>query len=303
MSHKTHAPGDGFEGQEDSSFSAPPPSYSEATTSAGSQSRPVAYDEKPKTDPINELVSRLPSLIRERQQSQASQRLSEDDTLVQHIVPFIHDFFLEFSTESHMRKTKSPHESVSMELVLVPQDAARANQGWTLAGLGERREQCEFFKLREIAAPDKLKRVSKNGESIQVSDEAAGTDTLWWRDEERALRLSSTLRGILSPERPQRSEPQRHVEVEEQDAAEQHGSKGKSPARSFFGLSKKSRSPVEPTVPEQPKIQNKSFATVSLGSVQVNVQVEGVTFRKENDFGLWESSSGWAIVINATVLY
>ncbi|KAL1884065.1 hypothetical protein Daus18300_000174 [Diaporthe australafricana] len=296
MSHKSHGeenPG----GQDDPSFSAPPPSYIEATVPSGSQSRPPTYPEKPNADPIDELVSRLPSLIRERQQSQASQRLSEDDALVQHIVPFIQEFFLDFSTDNHTRNSR---ESLSMELMLVPQDAARRDEGWTLAGINERREQCVFSRLNEIATPDKLKWVSKNGESIQVRDDAAETDTLWWRDEQRALRLASALRGIVTPERPQGSEAQRDVDVEEQQPPEQSDSKGKSPARSFFGLSRKSRSPVERTAP---KIQTKSFATVSLGSVQVHVQAEEVTLRRENDFGLWESSSGWAIVINATILY
>lgn len=296
MSHKTHEDGSG--GQDEPSFSAPPPSYSEATVPAGSQSRSPTHPEKPNAaDPIDELVGRLPSLIRERQRSQASQRLSEDDALVQHMVPLIQEFFLDFSTDSHTRNSR---ESLSMELMLVPQDAARRDQGWTLAGLSERKEQCAFFRLNEIAAPDKLKWVSKNGESVQVHDDAAGTDTLWWGDEEQALRLASTLKGIVTPERPQGSEAPRDVHVEEQEPAEQSDSKGKSPARSFFGLSRKSRSPIEPTAP---KIQAKSFATVSLGSAKVHVEAEEVTLRRENDFGLWESSSGWAIVINATILY
>lgn len=281
-------------------MSAPPPSYSEATVPGASQSRPPTYNEKPSTDPIDELVSRLPSLVRERQQSQASQRLSEDDTLIQHMMPFVRDFFLDFSMDSHVKRSRDSHKSISMELMLVPQDAARSDEGWKLAGLNERKEQSAFFRLNEVAAPGQLRWVSKNGESIQIRDEAAETQMLWWRDEDHALRLASALRGIVTPERSEKDEAQRQRMIEEQELPEQPESKGKSPMRSFFGLSRKPRSPVEPTVP---KIQNKSFATVFLGSVQVNVEAEEVTFRRENDFGLWESSSGWAIVIKVTVLY
>lgn len=298
MSPKTDE--DRSEGPGESFFSAPPPSYSEATVPGGSQSRPPTYNEKLSTDPIDELVSRLPSLIRERQQSQASQRLSQDDTLVQHMMPFIRDFFLDFSTDNKVRRSRSAQESLSMELILVPQDAAPSDEGWNLAGLNERKEQSAFFRLSEIAAPGQLRWVSKNGESIQIRDDAAETDVLWWRDEDHALQLSSALRSIVTPERSEKGEAQRREEMERRETPEQPEIKGKSPMRSLFGLSRKPRSPVEQTVP---KVQNKSFATVSLGSVQVDVQAEEVTFRRENDFGLWESSSGWAIVIKATVLY
>lgn len=281
-------------------MSAPPPSYSEATVPGGPQSRLPTYNEKPSTDPIGELVSRLPSLVRERQQSQASQRLSEDDTLVQHMIPFARDFFLDFSTDAHVKRSRHSHESMSMELMLVPQDAAPGEEGWNLAGLNERREQSAFFRLNEIAPPGQLRWVSKNGESIQIRDEEAETDVLWWRDEEHALRLASSLRGVVTPKRSGDSEAQRQRVIEEQELPEQSDSKSKSPVRSFFGLSGKSRSPSERAVP---KVQNTTFATASFGSVQVNVQAEEVAFRRENDFGLWESSSGWAIVIKATVLY
>lgn len=300
MSPKIHE--DRSEGQGEPSFSAPPPSYTEATVPAGSQSRPPTYNEKPSTDPIDELVSRLPSLVRERQQSQASQRLSEDDTLIQHMMPFVRDFFLDFSTDNGVKRSRNSHKSLSMELMLVPQDAAPSDEGWKLAGMNERKEQSAFFRLNQIAAPGQLRWVSKNGESIQIRDDAAEPDPLWWRDEEHALRLASALRGIVTPDRSEKEEAQRREEIEQQEAvaAEQLDIKGKSPVRSFFGLSKKPRSPVERMVP---KVQNKTFATVSLGSVQVDVQAEEVTFRRENDFGLWESSSGWAIVTKAIVLY
>ncbi|KAG6359960.1 hypothetical protein INS49_011014 [Diaporthe citri] len=299
MSPKIH--GDPSEGKGEPSFSAPPPSYSEATVPGGSQPRPPTYNEKPATDPIDELVSRLPSLVRERQQSQASQQLSQDDTLVQHMMPFIREFFLDFSMDNNMKRSRNSHKSLSMELMLVPQDAAPSDEGWTLAGLNEREEQSAFFRLSQIAAPGQLRWVSKDGESIQIRDDTAEADLLWWRDEEHALQLASDLRGIVTPERSEKSEAQRREVMEQQqEIPEQPDIKGKSPVRSFFGLSRKSRSPVEPVVP---KVQNKSFATVSLGSVQVDVRAEEATFRRENDFGLWESSSGWAVVIKATVLY
>ncbi|KAH8778608.1 hypothetical protein F5883DRAFT_542319 [Diaporthe sp. PMI_573] len=299
MSAKIHE--EGSDGRGEPSFSAPPPSYTEATVPAGSQSRPPTYNEKPAADPIDELVSRLPFLVRERQQSQASQRFSEDDALMQHMMPFIRDFFLDFSTDNNVKRYRNSRDSLSMELMLVPQDAARSDEGWQLAGLSERKEHSAFFRFNEIAAPDQLRWVSKNGESIQVRDDAAEADMLWWRDEVHAVRLASAVRGVVTPERSEKSEARRQVGIEEQEVlSEQSDSKRKSPMRSLFGLSKKSQPPVERAVP---KVQNKTFATDSLGSVQVHVQAEEVTFRRENDFGLWESSSGWAIVIQATVLY
>lgn len=298
MSPKIHE--DRSEGQGEPSPSAPPPSYSEAIVPGGAQPRPPIYNEKPATDPIDELVSRLPSLVRERQQSQANQLLSEDDTIVQHMMPLVRQFFLDFSMDNKVKRSRSSHDSLSMELMLVPRDAARSDEGWKLAGLNERKEQSVFFRLDEIDAPGQVRWVSKNGESIQVRDDAAEMDTLWWRDEEHALLLASALRAIVTPERSEQGEAQLRKAKEQQEIPEQSDGKGKSPMRSLFGLSRKSRSPVEQTAP---KIQNKTFATVSLGSVQVDVQAEEVTFRRENDFGLWESSSGWAIVIKATVLY
>lgn len=219
---------------------------------------------------------------------------------MQHMMPVVRDFFLDFSTDNNVRRHRNSHKSLSMELMLVPQDAARSGEGWQLAGLNERKEQSAFFRLSEIAAPGQLRWVSKGGESLQIRDDAADTDLMWWRDEEYALRLASALRSVVTPERSDKSEAPRHVAIDEQEPPEQSDSKRKSPMRSLFGLSKKSQPPAERSVPKE---QNKTFATVSLGSVQVHAEAEEVTFRRENDFGLWESSSGWAVVIKATVLY
>jgi hypothetical protein len=311
MSSKIHEEGSDSESRGDLSFSAPPPSYTEATLRipAGPRSRRPPYNnEKAAADPIDELVSRLPSLVRERQQSRASQRFREDDALIQHMMPMIRDFLLDFSTDDNARRWRNSHEPLSMELMLVPQDAAPGDEGWQMAGLDERKGQSAFFRLNYISAPEKkLLRVPKDGGSVRAGGDAAESaepDTLWWRDEDHALRLASALQSVMTPERSERSDMQhlRQAGVGEQPVIpEQSESKRKSPMRSLFGLSKKPQPPVERAAPEVQ--DDKTFATVSLGSVQVHVQAEEVTFRRENDFGLWESSSGWAIAVRATVLY
>ncbi|AEO68457.1 uncharacterized protein THITE_2170766 [Thermothielavioides terrestris NRRL 8126] len=53
-------------------------------------------------------------------------------------------------------------------------------------------------------------------------------------------------------------------------------------------------SPVSPTLPSPGPAGED-------GSVKMTVRADEVTFRRENEFGIWESKTGWGIVVTVTV--
>jgi hypothetical protein len=68
------------------------------------------------------------------------------------------------------------------------------------------------------------------------------------------------------------------------------GSRKKAAEQSSPGLP----SPVSPGLPS-PASPGEDDA------VKMTVRAEEVTFRRENDFGVWESMSGWGIVVTVRV--
>jgi hypothetical protein len=120
-----------------------------------------------------------------------------------------------------------------------------------------------------------------------------GEKAWWFGDEEMAGRLAMYLRPEPNLERKHVravvAEPKRVVK-EEKSGWSRWGFGGKKAAEP--------RTPLVPplvssTLPPQPPSED--------DSVTMTVRAEEVTFRKENDFGVWESMTGWGIVVRVTV--
>jgi hypothetical protein len=123
-----------------------------------------------------------------------------------------------------------------------------------------------------------------------------GRGSEWWfRDEDMARRLAAYLRPEpnLERKRVQATVVERKVVEKEKSGWGRWGlggSRKKAAEQSSPGLP----SPVSPGLPS-PASPGEDDA------VKMTVRAEEVTFRRENDFGVWESMSGWGIVVTVRV--
>ena len=100
--------------------------------------------------------------------------------------------------------------------------------------------------------------------------------------------------------RPEPSLERKHVQAVVVEKKEEKSGWG----RFGFGGSSRKKSVAEPLpsslspVPTPtPGLMSPTIGGAENDSVKMTVRAEEVTFRKENDFGVWESRSGFGIVI------
>jgi len=192
------------------------------------------------------------------------------------------------------------------ELTLVPEAAAPAP--WAPSGAADRRRDGVLVQLARVAAPaagDEKKGAARNAKTSTAGasegerdwgsalfdewgrfdgDEGGGAASeggaaWWWADEAMARRLA----GHLNPRMGEGATASRGVE--RVAVAEE--------ARSGWGWGKRKGAEPRPA------------AAAAAGRADVEerhaismaVRADEVTFRRENNFGVWESMTGWGIVV------
>lgn len=160
----------------------------------------------------------------------------------------------------------------SAELILVPAHSAPATQGWVLSDLDQRRESAAYVQVIEVDPQRKEKVPGSPGHNqLDIPFGLLGedaTDLLWSRNEDLAVRVASSVRKYLV---------------------------------GMLGL-REEKKPVSIGHNAEPGAQSRSSIRNGGGDdderpEDMTVQVEEVTFRRENDMGLWEITSEWAIVL------
>ncbi|KAK4101251.1 hypothetical protein N658DRAFT_496547 [Parathielavia hyrcaniae] len=110
-----------------------------------------------------------------------------------------------------------------------------------------------------------------------------------------AMRLAAYLRPEPSLERKQV-----RAVVEERKAVEKEKS-----GWGRWGLGGGKKKVAEPSLSVTAPAVSPGLSSPGSGaeddSVKMTVRAEEVTFRKENEFGLWESRTGWGIVVTIKV--
>ncbi|TLD28458.1 hypothetical protein PspLS_03452 [Pyricularia sp. CBS 133598] len=119
---------------------------------------------------------------------------------------------------------------------------------------------------------------------------AGGSPSWWWRDERMAERLAAH----LQPRPPVKTE-RRGIQAAVVQAKEEK--------KSGWGLwrKKSSSSTATPASPVAAAVSPVSPVLEQDDGVKMIVRADEVTFRRENDFGVWESMSGWGIVVTFAV--
>ncbi|KAK4652769.1 hypothetical protein QC762_500220 [Podospora pseudocomata] len=268
----------------------------------------------PLTSPLTNHLRTLPRRLYQAQQARATEQASRELDIITALVPHI----------EHFLSNLGNHPSHAAELVLVPE--AAVPKGWVMTGAAERRREGEVVKIVKAnlgkllsqhtgstaatQPPGKGEKSSfsreednDDGDSpnedkpefdewgrfeCEDTDGIGNSDTsqwLWFKDEGMARRLATYLRPEPNLER-------KHVQA---TVVEKKAEKG---IWKSWGSKNKERvgsNPSSPTTPGTPGTGENEDA------VKMAVRAREITFRKENDFGVWESRTGFGIVCNVRI--
>ncbi|KAK4167032.1 hypothetical protein QBC43DRAFT_12408 [Cladorrhinum sp. PSN259] len=280
------------------------------------------------TSSLTNHLRTLPARLNALQHARATEQASRELDLITYLVPNIESFLNDYASLHPLPP--------AAELTIVP--AAAVPTGWLLSGAAERRKEGELVRVLKVNLPSKgssgdfhagrgekggassQRRVAANedGDSgpILSPSQEAGFDEWgrfdceetdgsgggmsseawsWFKDETMARRLATYLRPEANMERKQ----------VQKVAAEKKAEKASSSIWTRWGKGKKEteqqqQSVLGPTgltgvVAPGPAVENKEDA------VKMIVRAREVTFRKENDFGVWEGRSGFGIVVSVRV--
>ncbi|TPX11946.1 uncharacterized protein E0L32_007444 [Thyridium curvatum] len=306
---------------------AAPPPYTEhpAPSYSSSPADPSLY-----TSHLAAHLSSLPSRIRAAQSARATEQQVRDLHLITLLVPEVETFLSDgIGVGVSGGFSSSPPPPVA-ELNLVP--AAAVGPGWKLSGAQERRREGETVQLVRVRAPapspdgkgsrrSSAEEKKKNGgggrrggaeeqeeeeperdwdaeqfdEWGRWDDAGAGdsssSGSWWWRDEAMARRLAAH----LQPREPVRTE-RREIAAAVQQIKEEKRSWASWGRKKSDSSSKASSSqPVNATTTTVVETRNND------DGVSMTVRADEVTFRRENEMGIWESMSGWALVVTLRI--
>lgn len=278
-----------------------PPPYSTVPGSTGTPSNfsstphPV-YQPQSQSSLFSTQLSGLRSQILEEQAARASVRDQQDIEILSLIVPHI-EALLD-SIASH-----NPPPTL-VEATFVPDEAIE--KGWKFSDAEQKRtgEVRELVRVGRhlkmdgdkkssrqpvpsTSEPDGPKEFDEWGRwSDDRDDSLVGSkDDLWWSDEEMAHRLAKH----LQPKRATASVDRQTVQaqVERNKDAKKQGR---------WNMFKKD----EPAKP----VPTASVSTPyqrPLDDVGMTVNAEEATFRKQNEMGIWESRTGWGLVVRVSI--
>ncbi|KZL86564.1 nad dependent epimerase dehydratase family protein [Colletotrichum incanum] len=277
----------------------PPPSYSEATTSYSSA---PSYHS---TSSVSATLNGLSSLLRVTQSQQTARDTITTTNILPHLTPHITSLLTRLGT--------TPHPPTLTELYLVP--AAAVGPEWSIASDADRRagEVAQVIRVKPEADPD-----SKGGADRKRADTSASTtaasssreyefdewgrwdddaDTAstseegqwWWNDEALARRLAKR----LQPE-PKLDRTVVSAVMEQARTEKKAGRWGMFRSGSESPSSSSSAPPLA-------RQSEKATPLKQEEDVAMTVRAEEVTFRKENEMGIWESMRGYGIVARVRI--
>ncbi|KAL7920628.1 hypothetical protein ACQKWADRAFT_298019 [Trichoderma austrokoningii] len=251
-----------------------PPPYSPSANLSTSTSTQQHPDPQSYSSLFSSQIANLRTQIPASQAHRASITDDRDAYVLSIIFPYVEEFL---SSISKIYPTPRLAEAI-----LVP-DAAVSN-GWKFNDEDDKRDG-EYKTLIRVCEAnkkdgnDEKKQWPPEKGSHSTNETNDGTDSaLWWDSESTALRLAKH----LQPPRPASSSPT------DGQAAKDRSSKKPG----IRGLFKRSGD-----VPQN--IASKEERPVE--RVTMTARAEEVTFRKENEFGIWETRTGWGIIMRVRI--
>ncbi|KAL6920541.1 hypothetical protein ACHAPO_007126 [Fusarium lateritium] len=250
-----------------------PPPYTE---SGPSTSTPVSEPRQSVTTIFHSHLQNLPLRIHSVQAARTSARDQRDSEILTLLVPHVEEMLSSIAAmDPPPRLTGTilvPGDAVGEEWFFSDEDESqtvvRVREDPKLVGDQKRPPKREVEPRKEKAFDD-WGRWEDN-----TSQDSSSDNVLWWSDHDMAIRLAK----YISPERVDRQVVKAHVEQAKKSSG--------------WGFLKKNK-PQTPE-PPKPKVQEEDPVTMI-------VKAEEVTFRKENEMGIWEGKTGWGLVIKVKI--
>ncbi|KAI0205547.1 hypothetical protein F4808DRAFT_237647 [Astrocystis sublimbata] len=280
--------------------------------------------EVPMTSHLQRHLTSLPNRIRMNREAHSTQQSFDDASLLDLLLPEIDDFLAYLG---------GLHNSPKLaRLTLVPEVAVAKNA--QLSGLEDMRargEICRVVRVQSSSDEKKSKTARHSDKDNTTSDQGASPDQewsagnefsdwgrfgdssshtnpsqthniLWWKDEEMAHRLA---RHLQPPTEPAPLQTPVQATVEEQLPAQKPkkgwfwGRKGSASSGNNSSFATKSvQANMEPLPRTNLVARTPNAGPEQAGTgARMNVTAEEVAFRVENDMGIMESASGWAVVV------
>ncbi|KAH6897132.1 hypothetical protein B0T10DRAFT_455007 [Thelonectria olida] len=245
----------------------PPPPYSYSSPSTTTTN--PSYSAQFVSSVLSSHLNGLPARISYARAAQTSERIDRDGEILSLLIPHIEDLIQTLTT------MKPPPSR--LEMTMVPGDAV--GEDWSFS------DEHRMRRLVKIYEPNKGQDVKEKEKPAPRYDEwtsweddnaSSSSTALWWQDDTMASRLAR----YLQPERPKPKSQPRPAEKPQ---------KTKKGWGSF--LKKNEPAPVYP--PPEPRVEDEA--------VTFTVNAEEVTFRRENEMGIWESKTGWGLVVRIRI--
>ncbi|EFW99875.1 hypothetical protein CMQ_193 [Grosmannia clavigera kw1407] len=260
---------------------------------------------------LQQYISFLPGAIRQREYEHKSKQYEQDVRYISRLVPEIEAFLSHVAT--------LPKQPPRAELVMVPEPAVP--DGWTLSEIEEQRKAGDVVQVSRVreskdfdvgdAKPSMTdgRSTETNNAGISASETvgvefdewgrwpgsaddpissgngSGSASRWWWCDEEMARRLAAHLSLPKVADHKANDLP---VAV-----ALEISRRGQQKTGSWLSWATGRRKPTDVAVASPPKQK----AVETAGQVSVTACAREVTFRRQNELGIYESLTGWGIVL------
>ncbi|KAF9878676.1 hypothetical protein CkaCkLH20_03576 [Colletotrichum karsti] len=271
-----------------------PPSY---TDSISSPSPSLSSSHHPQT--LTTTLTTLTTLLRTTQSQQSALESATTSTLLPLLTPHLTTLLTRLGTH--------PYPPSLAELVLVP--AAAVGPSWTVASDADPKAG-EVVQVVRVVDPDTKGGGEKGDDAFGTGESSTsrasrgfddwgrwddepspgkdrGGRLWWWDDEGLARRLAREL------------QPEPKMDRTVVRAAVEQAKEEKKASR--WGLFRGSSAEASSSSSSAPPPRSEKSTPGRDEDVSMSVRAEEVTFRRENEMGIWEGTRGWGIVARVRI--
>lgn len=286
----------------------PPPYYSTEASSSTAQQPPAHLTPITPTSQSSLFASHLTSLrsqILSERAARSCARDQHDSFVLALLVPEVEVLLASIATihppPRLVETTIVPAATVGLAWEFSDHDEGRPGEVRRVLRLEQGGGGSKLAMDRKGGSVDDNKTMARSKEGLDDrsgwkdeagSSDAQSTSALWWADESMARRLAKH----LQPDRPTASVDRQIVKAH----VAQNKEAQKSSRWSLFRKNGPTPQP-EQKASEMGASTGNSSRTAMAEDVTMSVKAEEVTFRRENAMGIWETSTGWGIVVRVRI--
>lgn len=255
----------------------PPPAYS-ARPDPGSSFSPSSSAAQPTK--IHEALwafqNQIQEAVTQNHQNQLTHGTEEDREVRRQLFNLMSDFLSKVSKDSPKSIDDLPasvHGILKADLYVAPQEAVPLSSGWHLSGVSQRDDEIIGRAVQEGRVWPTETQSTKLKKDVQTNGYGSQNKP------DQAARLWSAIDGLTLDEAL-------------------HETKGTL----WWNNERESQDIAQALDSQLTSLWDSSMLDGN-DHAQIKIRAEYMTFRRENEMGLWESKSGWTIVMAVTLLY